>query len=347
LPGRSLTEDMKYLKISGFFVLLFVLTCAAICRGADSAPEAEALAHTMYLSGVIGPRVAGTPAEASAREYIYKAFAGMGYAPVEQAFSFVDGAGTRLASANVIAVKAGASEKRVIVGGHYDSVSVGRGAGDNAAAIGALLATARRLKDTAIPYTVVFVAFGAEEVGIYGSAYYAAHMSPDELSSAIAMINLDTIIGGDRMYVYGGLSDTGWVRDQALSIADSLSIPLETSPGLNPQYPRGTTGPWSDHVSFEDRGIAIAYFETTNWEIGDLDGYDQTEAYGPLWHTEKDRLAFLWLAFPGRVGTQLYGCMETLYALLVSIEPPGGTPAGNSRGVHTIFMSRFEPNRGR
>jgi alkaline phosphatase isozyme conversion protein len=90
------------------------------------------------------------------------------------------------------------------------------------------------------------------------------------------MINLDSLLAGDKIYVYGSADEGGWIRDLSLDIAKQRKIPLETNPGINPEYPKGTTGDWSDHAPFQAAGIPIGYFEATNWEIGELDGYTQT-----------------------------------------------------------------------
>lgn len=65
--------------------------------------------------------------------------------------------------------------------------------------------------------TIKFVAFGAEEVGLRGSRYYAEQMSDQDIASTVIMIDLDSVDAGDFFYVYAGLEDNpDWVRDLAL-----------------------------------------------------------------------------------------------------------------------------------
>ena len=78
--------------------------------------------------------------------------------------------------------------------------------------------------------------------------YYANNMSTEEIHNTIGMINLDSLLAGDNIYVYGGAGEDGWICDLALDIANKKKIPLETNPGINPDYPEGTTGDWSDHA---------------------------------------------------------------------------------------------------
>ncbi|MGV8301892.1 autotransporter outer membrane beta-barrel domain-containing protein, partial [Pseudomonas aeruginosa] len=60
-----------------------------------------------------------------------------------------------------------------------------------------------------------------------------------------------------------------------------------TNPGLNAEYPAGT-GCCSDGESFNGMDIPVLFIEATNWELGDLDGYEQTDKPaipgGSTWH---------------------------------------------------------------
>ena len=119
----------------------------------------------------VHPRAADTWGEIRARTFVYGAFQQYGYTPRAQEFIAVAG-GKRVHSANIIAVKEGESARQLVVGAHYDSAAVGEGYLDNATGIGLLLELAARLKNRTTPYTLVFVAFGAEEEGALGSRYY-------------------------------------------------------------------------------------------------------------------------------------------------------------------------------
>jgi len=67
-------------------------------------------------------------------------------------------------------------------------------------------------------------------------------------------------------------------------------------------------------------GIPFAYFEATNWNIGDKDGYKQTKEHGRIFHTKKDTLEFLNEQFPGRIEERLSTFVQVLTYVLVSIE---------------------------
>lgn len=278
-------------------------------------PGKIAYEHLKVLSNEIGGRVAGTEGETRAEEYIYDQFQGLGYDAAIQEFTYIR-RGVTYSSANVIAVKPGKSAEEVIVGAHYDSVSVGRGADDNASGIGVMLEVSEVLKNVKTPYTIRFIAFGAEEVGLQGSRYYVSQMSQEKIDNTVAIINLDSLAVGDEMYVYGGEGKEGWVREQALNIAKKQKLNLETNPGLNEEYPTGTTGLWSDHAPFVGKGIPYAYFEGTNWELGEMDGYTQTVKDGEIWHTEKDTIPYIQKNYPGRIEERLSTFSEVLRDLL-------------------------------
>lgn len=178
---------------------------------------------------------------------------------------------------------------------------------------------AERLKDIDTPYSIRFIAFGSEEVSLRGSNYYASNMSKEDISNTVGMINMDSLAVGDKMYVYGSAGDKGFIRDLALNIAKNKNLNIGTNPGHNPEYPAGTTGDWSDHAPFNRLGIPYGYLESTNWELGDKDGYTQTEKHGGVWHTKNDNLEFIQREFPGRIEEHLSAFSSLLTELLKTL----------------------------
>lgn len=286
----------------------------------------EAKEHVDYLSNNIGQRVSGTDNELKAKDYIANEFKKYGYQVEEQPFTF-EHKGQTITSHNIIAYHPEVtSSDQVIVGAHYDSVADNgsKGADDNASGIGVMLETAHRLFEQNLNVPVRFIAFGGEEMGLQGSKAYVNQMSEDERRHTLGMINLDSLIGGDYPYLYAGLSGDTYLAYLGLSLAKAMQLPIQTSPGLNPEYPAGRTGDWSDHAPFKDIGIPVAYLESTNWGIGDLDGYNQTVAAGPIMHTERDNLAYLEDKFPGRVEERLMQHAKLLYHMLLNLPTAEG-----------------------
>ncbi|MBT2755327.1 M20/M25/M40 family metallo-hydrolase [Mesobacillus foraminis] len=314
------------LKEAGKAFLAGTFTIAAFFSAghAEAAPKKFAgdlaYQHIVELTEEIGPRVAGSENEKKAREYIKKELSNLDVTTEIQPFNYTRREAQK-SSANIIGVKdSPKTEKQIIVGAHYDSVSTGKGADDNASSVGVILETAKALEKRSLPYDIKFIFFGAEEEGLQGSTFYAKNMSKQEIDQTIGMINLDSLLAGDQIYVYGGSGEAGWIRDLALDIAEKRKIPLQTNPGLNPEFPAGTTGDWSDHAPFKNLGISIAYLEATNWEIGGMDGYDQTVKHGGIWHTQNDNLQFLEREFPGRTKEHLNQFTNILTQLLTEIK---------------------------
>jgi len=262
------------------------------------------------LTDEIGSRVAGLSSETRAGDRILEWFGELGYAPDTQEFTY-RGDGESHRSRNIVAVKPGVSGQQIVIGAHYDSVAAGRGAFDNASGVALMMQLADALRDQRTPYTLVFVAFGAEEAGLRGSAHYVAEMSEQARADTVLMVNFDSVATGDRLYCYSS-KDAPWPQLALRSMARGLGEYILTSPGLNKDYPYGTTGDWSDHVAFGKAGIPYLYFEATNWLLGDKDGYLNTVKDHEIWHSRKDTLSYIEQRYPGRLERQL----ETEFAAL-------------------------------
>ena len=282
----------------------------------SSAYGSVATVSARTLAQTVPRRVADTWGEIRARESIYDAFQQYGFFPRLQEF-IASGRGGRVHSANIFAIKEGDSAKQLIVGAHYDSAPLGQGYTDNATGIGLLLETAARIKRQPTPYTIVFVAFGAEEKGLVGSRYYVRTMSDVQKRATIGMIDLDAPAGGDFISVTSRYGSPPWLRDDALTAAKSLGIPLKSSPAAKGR-PAGLNWSPSDDDPFALEGMATAVFTSTNWTAGAGDGMTATADTGGLWHTVKDTVAFVDGRYPGRVKTQLAQLTRLLETLLTS-----------------------------
>jgi aminopeptidase YwaD len=146
---------------------------------------------------------------------------------------------------NVIAKPKGVTTCSIIVGGHYDSVAVTGGADDNASGAAAVIEFARVAAASKLPGTNCYVLFGAEEFGLFGSHAFVEKMTPNELQTLRAMINLDVVGVAAPLELIG--SDD--LTDVARIAAGTLNIEARHA-----QLPVGTA---SDHVSFEDAGVPV------------------------------------------------------------------------------------------
>jgi uncharacterized protein YhjY with autotransporter beta-barrel domain len=190
------------------------------------------------------------------------------------------------ASQNVVAYAAGTKPQYVVIGAHFDTY-FGRptlqGLDDNGSGASVLTEVAKNLGGLQLENGLQIVGFGAEEEGLRGSRAFVDSLSASQRANMLAMINLDSLITGDSTANPALAS----LREHTFQIAKELNINLFTNPGLDAQYPAGT-GCCSDGEAFEALNIPILYIEATNWELGDLDGYTQTDnpaiPGGSTWH---------------------------------------------------------------
>ncbi|MEL6263244.1 MAG: M20/M25/M40 family metallo-hydrolase [Cyanobacteria bacterium J06626_6] len=290
-------------------------TWSLSAKAADFDFGETALETVNYLSNNLKGRSVGTAKEAETVDYLVQQLQGFDYEPTLQPFDY-EFREQPLTSYNIVAQRPGTSGKQILLGAHYDNApstdTIDRsnleGTNDNASGVGVLLELAQRLeKETA--HTVKFVFFGAEEVGLVGSDYYANSLKPKEIDDTLLMVNLDSLIVGDKMYFNAGRGATenpSWFRyrDMALEIAEENGIAAETNPGFNENYPEGT-GCCSDLESF-DFLMPVLAAEATNWDIGEQDGYTQTAdprvPDGATWHDPAtDNLEFINEVFPGLI----------------------------------------------
>jgi hypothetical protein len=275
--------------------------------------EVGSRAYSYIEALTFAPRVAGTQEEFAAAKMIEGYFSAAGYATQLQPFTFDDG---RSDSQNVIA---------------YDSVpgnsgvGGGLGADDNASGVAVMLEVAERIARHKQEYDLAFVAFGAEEVGLLGSFHYVDNMSEPDIARTIAMINLDSLSVGDKLYIHAGFNEKTWARDEMLRLIRLRKLPIEMQPGLNPNYPAGFTPDWfSDYTAFNQAGIPIVAFESTNWEIPpDFDGYVQTECCGSFWHNgeHSDTLETIEELLPGRPMIRLNAYTTLVFEFLKHLNP--------------------------
>ncbi|HJA91157.1 MAG TPA: M20/M25/M40 family metallo-hydrolase [Candidatus Jeotgalibaca pullicola] len=225
-------------------------------------------------------------------------------------------------SYNIVVTKEGNSKKAIIVGAHYDSAG-NHGVDDNGAGVSLLLETLNRVKDEEVPFTIKFVFFGAEEVGMKGSGYYVDSMTDEEIKNTLFMINVDTILSGDYAYLYGGSisSDGTVIKDEevkkAFTMAEELKLDIVLPPIDNPVIPFPTGQKRSDHAHFSDKGIPYVYFEANNWNKGDQ---IQTEKLGLIMHTNNDDLDFIESNFPNRTMKHLESYSILLNEMLINWE---------------------------
>ena len=153
-------------------------------------------------------------------------------------------------SRNVIAEMPGSAGigKTVVVGAHYDTVPDSPGANDNSSGIATIMTMAKRVAGASYPFTVRFVLFGAEEVGLFGSRHYVDTLGTEGIENTIAMLNFDTVGSGSR---FGVLGDAG-LAQEAISLGERFGPKLVRPTTLPPNVS-------SDHAPFEAADIPVMF----------------------------------------------------------------------------------------
>lgn len=273
-------------------------------------------------------RYRGTANFAGAADWMQSRM-GTAYSISRQDFTWNNGS---RASQNVVAYAAGTKAQYVVIGAHFDTY-FGRptlqGLDDNGSGASVLTEVAKNLGGLQLENGLQVVGFGAEEEGLRGSRAFVDSLNASQRANMLAMINLDSLITGDMMYAHAGQNSTAnpslaALREHTFQIARELNIALFTNPGLDPQYPKGT-GCCSDGEPFEPLNIPILYIEATNWELGDLDGYTQTDnpkiPGGSTWHDpSEDNKAVLTDAFgQARIDQRLRDYSRLLSRLVLEL----------------------------
>lgn len=293
--------------------VLFTFSVSGISFASDAPMTTDysdkAIDYLVQIAGGsdgIGARPASSAKEIETGEWIKNKLTEVGYKVEAQPFTYTKEGKTQNSN-NYIVEKPGLSSDTIILVAHYDSTGDDHGslgATDNGAGLAAATAIAEALfAEQEIPFTVRVLFAGAEENGLNGSKHYVTNaLKSGELDNVIAMINYDTVGGGDIVYVHAAHSDykqyqktceaiglsnktynnDTWVRDGMLAASiEKIGEQAKyiVHPGF-PGYPAGETGSWSDHAPFACAGIPIAYVESTNFNINGEEGYDgysQTE----------------------------------------------------------------------
>jgi Zn-dependent M28 family amino/carboxypeptidase len=248
----------------------------------------------------------------AAGQFILNHFLALGLEVRFQPFTFGQGISTR----NIVAEIRGRTdpEEIVIICGHYDSNSGeptvrAPGADDDASGVAAVMEAARILAKYPLDFTVRFIAFSAEEWGLYGSHYHAdgARAGSERI---VGVVNLDMISYADSMpedldVVVNAASwwmaeRTGWAADAYTGLAVRKSI--------NPSFV------YSDHSPFWDRGYSA------------FCAIEDEDVNNPYYHTPGDTIDTLNFDFFGEAARTALAALSDL-AQPVRPERPK-TPAG-------------------
>lgn len=175
-------------------------------------------------------------------------------------------------SKNVVGVQngEGGTEESVVVGGHYDTQLEGTGIWDNGTGIVGVLEFARAFSKANSERTIMFVTFGCEEVGLWGSESFVRKREKEIKDYCRGMITLDTVSTSLCP------NNTIWANNRAMELAVEKASKLKWPV----HYTNDLSISFSDYAPFNARGVpAMWIFE-----------YPPIH---PYYHTARDKIEFI------------------------------------------------------
>jgi Zn-dependent M28 family amino/carboxypeptidase len=269
--------------------LVFTLLAVVACESSTAPPEdppdpvpADPLSQVALMEHLnvlaadsLYGRQAGSTYELMAAEYVRDEFIEYdldpGTAGWLQTFQVIAPGTT---SQNVLGVLPGQgslANQWVIVGAHYDHVGIGppelpdpdtvyNGADDNASGTVLMMEIARYMSDHVAGHnmgdadrrSIMFQAYGSEEIGLVGSEYFCDNPTVP-MGDIVAMLNLDMV---------GRLSDNGLILIGVTSSSDWLPLIAEVNEdsldfGINESLMRR-----SDQACFYDNAKPVLFLHT-------------------------------------------------------------------------------------
>ncbi|PLX11913.1 MAG: hypothetical protein C0594_03025 [Marinilabiliales bacterium] len=163
------------------------------------------------------------------------------------------------------------NKEYIVIGAHYDHLGMGghgsgsrdpdtiavhNGADDNASGVSLIIELARELsKLEERKRSIIFVAFGAEEMGLIGSSWFVKN-SPVPVENITAMVNFDMVGRFDtktKKLSIGGVKSSLEAEELIYSSLDTSAFSLQlTSDGYGP----------SDHAPFYAANVPVFFVST-------------------------------------------------------------------------------------
>ncbi|MCL2350121.1 MAG: M28 family metallopeptidase [Defluviitaleaceae bacterium] len=220
--------------------------------------------------------------------------------------------GDRDYSQNVILTIPGQSAQTIVVGAHYDIVYGVAGASDNASGVALLLESAWRMLHTQNYYTLVYVFFGAEEIGLLGADYFVRSLSQSEIDNMLFMVNADVLFEGPYLlYIAGQLTDYSRSDNELTQVWDGIASRVGAEHGFDfIPYPNGMYMWMSDHIPFYQRGITVVFFAGL---------YDGDWGFTPrVLHSHRDCAVYIEASWPGKMEENMRAFSLLLEAILLN-----------------------------
>ena len=258
---------------------LFLISQITILYGQESIKINQIKEDLKFLaSDKLEGRFTGTNGERMASEYIIKNFIEFNLQPLGDSNSFIqkfnakirknphsDLDAEKIIGKNVVGFYNNNAKQTIIIGAHYDHLGYGQvgslstqekqvhnGADDNASGVALMINLIPELIDYKY-YNYLFIAFSGEELGLYGSTYFAKYPTID-LSQVRYMLNFDMVgrLNKQRTLLVNGVGTSSkW--EKLVEESNTYNFELKTTlSGFGA----------SDHTPFYNRKIPVLHFFT-------------------------------------------------------------------------------------
>ena len=211
-------------------------------------------------------------------------------------------------SQNIIGVKKAFNEsnKYIILGAHYDNAysingnqTNSNGVFDNASGLLCLITIMNALNNINLPYNLIYIFYGAEEVGLCGSKNFVSSLSAIEKKNILFALNFDSIGIGEETYFYSGDSNNAYKKIFAntLGIKEMPTIKRLSLLTNFQSFAYTHIGLMSDNATYLKNGIKCTTFFGGNLTHSGS-GYIESAHNANIAHTQNDNIDYILSVYP-------------------------------------------------
>ena len=262
-----------------------------------------------------GSRIWNSDNAFAASDWIARRMEALGLEVEQQPFNANTWMGSGAAAPNVIGIQRGTlyPDTYVVCGSHFDSFSyeammgggTAPGADDNATGVASVLESARIMTQYEFEYSIIYCAYGCEEMGLYGSEAYASRCQQQGMD-IIGYFNNDM-----NGYLYGDQIHIDCIYPNSVEPIGTyyMNVGEVYYPELPIRHVNFNEGD-SDHTSFNNHGYMGIY------------PFEDYQNYSPYIHTPNDVIGTSVNSF---AMSQQY-CQMNIACLAEIANPVGETP---------------------
>ncbi len=266
----------------------------------------------------------------AASDWIASRMQALGLEVEQQQFTANTWMGSGQAAPNVIGIQRGTlyPDTYVVCGSHFDSFSfealsggLAPGADDNATGVAAVLESARIMTKYEFEYSIVYCAYGCEEMGLHGSEAYASRCQQQGMD-IIGYFNNDM-----NGYLHGEQIHIDCIYPNAVEPIGTyyMNVGSVYYPELPIRHVNFTQGD-SDHTSFNNHGYMGIY------------PFEDYQNYSPHIHTVNDLIGNSVNSF--EMSRQY--CQMNIACLAEIANPMGETPVVQCNPVRNFYVHNLD-----